>query len=410
MSLRTRVSKATQALLGREERSAGVQILYGDRVKPPFRPTESLKAYGDNPYLYSAVNAVAHEISRTKFQLVKPKDDENVPVVNHQALTTLQHPQPTSAGKTVLTRMQLFCLLGQYLMLNGEAFWLLDKRAKMGGAPTFIRPLLPSTVDMRMNTDGTIAYYTHRTSAGEITIRPEDMVHFKLPNPEDYHRGHSPVQSIRYSLETHKEADKLNYHRFGNDAIPAMVLETDKPVADIDRRKILGQWNETFGGSSNSGKTAMLPSGLKATKIQESNHDMQFVEGKHVNRDEILANFRIGLEMLGHTESQTRANAEAAIFIFSRFGVLPMVEMITDTLNHDYLPVFPGTDGMEFIFEDPVQENVEERRATAQVLFQQGALTPNEMRQQFGLQPLNLPEMDMPYIGMSSVPIGVPLT
>jgi HK97 family phage portal protein len=409
MSLRTRLSKATRVLLGREERSANWQVLYGDRAKPPFRPTESIQAYGDNPYLYSAINAVASEISRTKFSLVRPTPDGNVPVIQHQALETLLHPQPTHEGKTVLTRMQIMFLLGQHLMLNGEGFWLLDRRTKLGNAPTFIRPLQPSQVDMKIFDDGTIKHYVYRNAAGEITIQPEDIVHFKLPNPESYFRGHSPIQSIRYSLETHKEADRLNYNRFGNQAIPAMVLETDKTIADIDRKRILDQWNELFGGSRNSGKTAMLPSGLKANKVQESNHDMQFVEGKQVHRDEILANFRIGLEMLGHTESQTRANAEAAIFIFSRFGVLPMVEMITDTLNHDYLPVFPGTEGLEFAFDDPVQENLEEKRENAKVLFSQGALTPNELRQQFGLPPLKVPEMDMPYIGMSSVPIGAPL-
>ncbi|HCS50435.1 MAG TPA: hypothetical protein DIW81_02395 [Planctomycetaceae bacterium] len=49
---------------------------------------------------------------------------------------------------------------------------------------------------------------------------------------------------------------------------------------------------------------------------------MQFSEGKERNRDEILANFQVGLELLGRTESQTGANAEVAIYVFEKFVIL----------------------------------------------------------------------------------------
>ena len=39
-------------------------------------------------------------------------------------------------------------------------------------------------------------------------------------------------------------------------------------------------------------------------------------------------------------------------------------------------------------------------------VFNGGALTPNERRQMFGLEPLVLPGMDEPYIDFNKVPIG----
>jgi phage portal protein BeeE len=133
---------------------------------------------------------------------------------------------------------------------------------------------------------------------------------------------------------------------------------------------------------------------------------MQFVEGKHLNSEEILANYRGGPEMLGKTESQTRANAEAAIFVFIRFGILPFLELFADVLTNDYLPAFPGTDGLEFGFPDPVPENMEEKRANAKALFDIGALTPDEARKDFGREPLGLPGMDTPYLPISVSPVG----
>src|SRR5207237_8227499 len=164
------------------------------------------------------------------------------------------------------------------------------------------------------------------------------------------------------------------------------------------RKAIMDSWRQNYGGAGNAGKTALLPNGFKFNATQMSNQEMQFIEGKNLTRDEILANYRVGLEMFGRTESQTRANADASYYVFTRFTVLPILELIADTLTNDYLPAFPKTDGMEFIFDDPVPENEENKRATATTLFQSGAATPDEIRQIFGLEALNLPGTMVPYV------------
>ena len=108
---------------------------------------------------------------------------------------------------------------------------------------------------------------------------------------------------------------------------------------------------------------------------------MQFVEGKNLNRDEILAAYGVGLEIFGKTESQTRANAEAAIFVFTRFGVLPYLEKFVDTLNTDYLPAFPGTDGMA---SPSTIRSRRTRRRSGRMRWsasRSGAITPNEYPQ-----------------------------
>ena len=138
---------------------------------------------------------------------------------------------------------------------------------------------------------------------------------------------------------------------------------------------------------------------------------MQRTEGKEITRDEILANYRVGLEMLGRTESQTRSNAESAIFTFMRFGILPLLEKYVDTLNNDYLVMFPGAEELEFVFDDPVPENMEEKRLNIITLMDNAALTPDEARTLMGMEPLDMAGVtDVPYMSFNKVPAGaVPL-
>src|SRR4051794_11709923 len=78
-------------------------------LPPTFKPEQSQQAYSDNPWLYSAVNVIAHEVSRTEFRLMlKDKKGELTRVENHQAMDTLTDPQPGAAGGSILTSKQLF--------------------------------------------------------------------------------------------------------------------------------------------------------------------------------------------------------------------------------------------------------------------------------------------------------------
>lgn len=63
-----------------------------------------------------------------------------------------------------------------------------------------------------------------------------------------------------------------------------------------------------------------IPIPREAEQTREHQNDLAF-SGEEPNRDEILAAFGVGLEMLGKTESQTRANADTLVFVFMKFGV-----------------------------------------------------------------------------------------
>lgn len=107
-------------------------------------PAASLDSYDDNSFLAGAVDKIAQELSTTQFYLQIVDDDDEIEIIRqHQALDTLKKPQPTKKGKGVLTGMDLELVTGYHLCLMGEAFWLLDKRMKIGGAPQFIDMLLP---------------------------------------------------------------------------------------------------------------------------------------------------------------------------------------------------------------------------------------------------------------------------
>jgi HK97 family phage portal protein len=409
-----RLQNAGRLILGHEERSGQVPAPFlaafgGLAGMPaPFKAYESLSYYGDNPWLYAAISLVSVEASRVKLRLYrKKKNGEDELIEDHQALSTLKMPMPIKGGRSILTQMQFKQLLFKYVLLNGEGFMLLDGRlpGKFGGGPSRLHPLMPAFVFEKLDENFEIESYIYRAAGSQMELDPLDVIHFKDPDPKNWYRGHSPVQSARYALDSHKEADVLNFNRFQNGAVPSGVLSSDQSIGQEERKRLRDAWMQNYGGSKNSGKIAVMPNGLKFDKTQESNADMQYAELKNLSKDEILANYRIPIEMLGHTESQTRANAEASNYVFQRFTVLPLVESFVDTLTNDYLPAFPKTDDLYFSFEEFVPQDLDDKRKTTQMLFGMGALRPDEGRAAFELEPLETDAANATYVPFNITPL-----
>ncbi len=382
-------------------------------VPAPFKPQESLEAFDYNVWLGASVKKIAGELARITPRLRTKTKDGYRYFENDESdlLEVLNCPQPIAAGRSKLTGFQLRYITGMHLCLLGEAFWLLDGRRRINGVPTRLDLLVPGNVYIKNDPNtGDLLHYIYKIPGKETILDPLDVVHFKLPDPKDWTRGHAPTQQIRYALDTYREAEKMNLKRLENNGVPPGFIKVEDKNPDEARLKRLKTtWDSLYKGTENAGRVGVLTGGMDFKETQQTNSDMQFLEGKDSNKDEILANYGVSLEVLGQTDSVTRANAEAAIYVFMRFGVLPFVESVFDTLNNDFKPAFTGNQRNEFSFDDPVPDNVEEKRQTASLLFNSGAISPDEMRKMFGMEPLGIVGVtDVPYQPLMSIPAGQP--
>lgn len=412
MPLLDRIQRAYQAFLARSEAAPPPPFLslsapFGG-IEHPFKPLASLDAFGDNPWLYSAVTVTASEAARVPFILRQKKSDETYEeIFAHQALDVLKKPLPMESieGRTYMTGRELKYLLYVFLLLNGEGFWLAGGK-NSGRNPTTLHTLMPANIFEKLGQNNMVDKYVYRVGNEERVYEAKDVIHFKNSNPKNWFRGHSPVKSARWALDSARESDKLNFNRLLNRAVPDGVLTSKEPIAEKERNSLLEKFKQLFRGSKSGGNIGFMPYSVEYKEIQQSNAEMQFAEMKKASAEEILANFRVPPEILGKTDSQTRANAEVSHYIFMRYTILPLVSMVADALTNDYLPLFGGTENMEFSFQDPVPENVQEKREDAKALFSIGAMSPNEARQKFGLDEIEVEGSDKLYIPFSVIPLG----
>src|SRR3546814_18090499 len=84
---------------------------------------------------------------------------------------------------------------------------------------------------------------------------------------------------------------------------------------------------------------------------------MQFAELTNVSRDMIREAFLIHKHILGQSDDVNLANALAADEAFAERLVVPRLERFKGMLNNDFLRLFPGTEGLEFDYDNPRPQN-----------------------------------------------------
>ena len=108
---------------------------------------------------------------------------------------------------------------------------------------------------------------------------------------------------------------------FANGAAPSGVLE--HPGTIKDPTKVREAWQSQFGGSSNSGKVAVLEEGMKYTPISISPEQAQFLETRKFQINEIARIFRVPPHMVGDLEKSSFSNIEQQSLEFVKYTLEP---------------------------------------------------------------------------------------
>ena len=88
-----------------------------------------------------------------------------------------------------------------------------------------------------------------------------------------------------------------------------------------------------FGGSTNSGKVAVLEEGMKYTPISISPNEAQFLETRKFQLDEIARIFRIPPHMVGDLDKSSFSNIEQQSLEFVKYTLDPWVTRWEQTVQ-----------------------------------------------------------------------------
>lgn len=273
--------------------------------------------------VYSCVRILSEAVAGLPLHLYRyTKDGGKEKAVEHP-LYFLLHDEPNPEMTSFVFRETLMT----HLLLWGNAYAQIIRNGK--GEILALYPLMPDRMTVDRDDMGRL-YYEYRVSnedaptmkGGTVRLQPSDVLH--IPGLGfDGLVGYSPIAMAKNAIGMAMACEEYGAKFFANGAQPSGVLEHPGTIKDPSR--VRESWTQTFGGSQNANKVAVLEEGMKYTPISISPEQAQFLETRKFQLNEIARIFRVPPHMVGDLEKSSFSNIEQQSLEFVKYTLDPWV-------------------------------------------------------------------------------------
>lgn len=344
--------------------------------------SSALDQYNRSLYVFACIAKIAEKIASIdleQYQILNSRGDTKE-IVSSRLLDLLYKPNPFQ------TKGEFWKTTIINLKTTGDAFWF--KVRNKSGNVLELWNLRPDMVTIVTDPVHFVKEYRFSKRTGEIIyFAPEDIIHFKYPNPLSEYNGSAPLMAAKSRIVTEEYA--ANYQRdfFINNARPDAIIKSVNNLKQADKDELREGWKKKYQGPGKNSKLAILSGGLEYQQISLSQKEMDFIESIKANRDDILIAFGVPKTVLGITEDVNRANAETGIYMFLSETIVPEMTSIITKINEEMVsPDFD--DSMYLSFKDPTPDNRDITLTEYANGITNNWLLINEVRQREGLPPI----------------------
>jgi hypothetical protein len=158
------------------------------------------------------------------------------------------------------------------------------------------------------------------------------------------------------------------------------VLQTEKKLGPDGRQRVQDAFRAVAGGSSNAGGIIVLEDDLKATQMQLSAEEMQYIESRKLNREEVCAVYDLPPAAVHIHDHSTYSNVTEMMRSVYRDSMAPRIGFIESVLDWYVGSEFGGERKAQFMVAEVLRGDFEARAEAMASLVQAGIAKPSEAR------------------------------
>lgn len=359
----------------------------GEYAKTPnLRVKDYMQVYGSadiaSVWVFACVKAIAQTFStlNLKFYGVTRSQGKNKKEElpnNHPLVDLFWNINP------IQTRYDFWENTMISLELTGEFFWALEDM--VGMKPRELWSLRSDRIEIIPDKEDMIKGYVYKIGSGQATYSPQEMIFGKYHNPTDEWRGMSPLSAARQSVISEYYTIKANQNIFKQGMRISGAFVSKKALGDVSFNRLRAQLNSMYAGVDNFHRNLLLEDGLDFKQMTIPPKDMEWIKQRKLNREEILAVYKVPPVKVGIFEYANYANSEAQDKIYWNECIIPRLIKIQEYLNTFLCPRYGKDIYCEFDLSkvEAFKENEELKSKIADTLVTKGIKTVNEVREEY---------------------------
>lgn len=330
--------------------------------------------------VYACVRVIAETIASLPLH-VHQADGQGSRKATEHPLYRILHDEPN----TEMTSFVLREVMLSHLLLWGNSYCQIVRNGR--GHILGLYPLLPDRMQVDRDSSGKLTYDYSTRDGKVVRLRPEDVLH--IPGLGfDGIMGYSPIALEKNAIGLGLAAEEYGSKFFSNGATPSGVLTHPNTVKDPKRLR--ESWNAAYGGSSNSGKVAILEEGMQFSRISMPNNEAQFLETRKFQVSEICRIYRVPPHLVGDLEHATFSNIEHQSISFAMHTIRPWLVRIEQAMNRALFPEKEkGVFYIQFNLDGLMRGDYKSRMEGYAIGRQNGWLSTNDIRELENMNPVS---------------------
>jgi HK97 family phage portal protein len=354
------------------------------------------------------VRKKAMATARMPFQIMRQGKGVLQSVESGSLADLMEDPNPEMSG------FDLWRWTSSTRDIYGEAFW--RKIRDQDGRVRELWPMHPNNVIVRRAKDGGLEYVYApgaRVPEGIEPMPASDVVAFTAYNPDTLARGLSSLESLRMTLLNEDASRRATASFWHKGARPSMILTHPETLSAGAQKRLKEKAEANMGGADRMGGVTVFEEGIVPHSMQLNMEEMQYVESRKLNREEVCAAYDISPLVVHILDHATFSNVTEQLRSQYRDSMAPWFTELESTVNKQLVPDFyPRTGSVKvktrFNMDDVLRGDYETRATAAMGLRQGGVNTGNETRVIMGQDPIDDPNMDLIFANAALQPLGQP--
>lgn len=248
----------------------------------------------------ACTRVVAQDLAQVPCKLMRASGGMREPM-SESSLYYLLHDSPNEW----MTAFEFWEAVGYHLMLCGNHFSFINR---VRGEVYELLPYEPGQVTVKR--DGWNLSYEVQDDGGNVfQIPAANMWHIRGGSWNTW-MGLEPVKLARESIGLALATEEAGALLFKNGSQPSGLLSTDQQLSPDKAKEIRESWQES-NGEGNRLKTAVVWGGMKWTAMSYPNDQMQYLETRKFQVEEICRALGVLPIMVGYSDkTATYASAE----------------------------------------------------------------------------------------------------
>lgn len=356
-----------------QELRAGTRALTGHRITTD----SALRASA----VFACVKVISEDIAAMPLNVykhIKPRGKEFTP--EHRIYRVLENPNEWQTSFEYREMQQAFVLL------RGNSYAL---RATVRGQLDELLPFHPDHVTPKLDPNGKLVYEVRPPLGGApILYAAKDIHHLRGLSSNGY-TGISVIEYAKNAIGMADAQEGFGAEAFRDGGVNRVALKHTGELSDGAAERLRKSWIDIYGGPGRYSKPAVLEEGMDVVKIGLTAAEMQFLDGRMFQLEDIARFFRVTPQKIGHMARSTNNNVEQMALDHVTSTLLPWCVRWERRLQKDFLtlpsdrPYF-----IKHVMDAHLRGDPQKRHATYANGRQWGYYSANDVRELEDLNPI----------------------